>query len=67
MIEDYRRKNAISDRGSAFGAEPKDGAAKARQRNAMERIERVRRELGEPGARRARAHSIERDSFGIGR
>jgi conjugative relaxase-like TrwC/TraI family protein len=67
LIETYRRDNGVVDHDSAFGPEPNGGAAKARQRRAVERTERVRRELGEPGGKRLREHAIERDSYGIGR
>jgi len=68
VIETYRRDNGVSDPASAFGPTPKGGAAKARQRKAMERTERVQRQLREVAAsRRVRGRSAERRSFGIGR
>jgi hypothetical protein len=67
VIETYRRDNAVTDRASAFGPAAKGGAAKARQRKAMERTERVQRQLREVAVRqRVRERSAER-SFGIGR
>ncbi len=67
VIETYRRDNGVTDRASAFGPAAKGGAAKARQRKAMEQVERVWRQLNRQKAREAaRARSNER-SLGIGR
>jgi len=61
VIETYRRDNGVTDRVSAFGPEPKGGAAKACQRKAMERTERVQRQLREVSVRqRVRERSVER-------
>jgi conjugative relaxase-like TrwC/TraI family protein len=68
VIETYRRDNGVTDRASAFGPAAKGGAAKARQRKAMERIERVQRQLREVAVRqRVRERSMEGRGFGIGR
>jgi conjugative relaxase-like TrwC/TraI family protein len=67
IIETYRRDNGVTDRASAFGPAAKGGAAKARQRKAMERTERVQRQLREVRVRqRVRERAAER-SFGISR
>jgi AAA domain-containing protein len=68
VIETYRRDNGVSDGASAFGPEPKGGAAKARQRKAMERAERVQRLLRDLKVRQwVRERSVEGRGFGIGR
>jgi conjugative relaxase-like TrwC/TraI family protein len=68
VIETYRRDNGVTDRANAFGPAAKGGAAKARQRKAMERTERVQRQLREVAVRqRVRERSVERGLFGIGR
>ncbi len=68
VIETYRRDNGVTDRASAFGPAAKGGAAKARQRKAMERTERVQRQLREVAVRqRVRERSMEGRTFGIGR
>jgi hypothetical protein len=68
VIETYRRDNGVTDRASAFGPAAKGGAAKARQRKAMERTERVQRQLREVAVRqRVRERSVEGRGFGIGR
>jgi len=68
VIETYRRDNGVTDRASAFGPAAKGSAAKARQRRAMERTERVQRQLREVAVRqRVRERSVERGLFGIGR
>ncbi|MGC1166328.1 MAG: MobF family relaxase [Solirubrobacterales bacterium] len=67
VIETYRRDNGVTDRASAFGPAAKGGAAKARQRKAMERTERVQRQLRDLRVRqRVRERAAER-SFGISR
>ena len=67
VIETYRRDNGVSDRTTAFGPEPKGGAAKARQHKAMERTARLQRQLREVAVRkRVLERSAER-SMGIGR
>jgi conjugative relaxase-like TrwC/TraI family protein len=67
VIETYRRDNGVTDRASAFGPAAKGGAAKARQRKAMERTERVQRQLRDLRVRqRVRERAAER-SFGITR
>jgi hypothetical protein len=67
VIETYRRDNGVTDWVSAFGPAAKGGADKARQRKAIERTERVQRQLREVAVRqRVRERSVER-SFGIGR
>jgi conjugative relaxase-like TrwC/TraI family protein len=67
VIETYRRDNGVTDRVSAFGPAAKGGAAKARQRTAMERTERVQRQLRDVRVRqRVRERAAER-SFGITR
>jgi hypothetical protein len=67
LIETYRRDNGVTDRASAFGPAAKGGAAKARQRKAMERTERVQRQLRDLRVRqRVRERAAER-SFGITR
>jgi conjugative relaxase-like TrwC/TraI family protein len=66
VIETYRRDNGVSDRTSAFGPAAQGGAAKARQRKAMERTERVQRQLREVAVRqRVRERSVEVRGFGI--
>ena len=68
VIETYRRDNGVTDRVSAFGPAAKGGAAKVRQRKAMERTERVQHQLREVAVRqRVRERSVERRGFGIGR
>lgn len=68
VIEAYRRDNGVTDRASAFGPAAKGGATKARQRKAMERTERVQRQLREVAVRqRVRERSVERRGFRIGR
>jgi conjugative relaxase-like TrwC/TraI family protein len=67
VIETYRRDNGVTDRASVFGPAAKGGAAKARQRKAMERTERVQRQLRDVRVRqRVRERAAER-SFGITR
>jgi conjugative relaxase-like TrwC/TraI family protein len=45
-IERYRHRHGVADRTSAFGPEPKGGAARARHRQASESIQRAQRSLG---------------------
>jgi conjugative relaxase-like TrwC/TraI family protein len=68
VIETYRRDNGVTDRSSAFGPAAKGGAAKARQRKAMERTERVQRQLREVAVRqKATDRGLARRSLDIGR
>ena len=64
VIETYRRDNGVTDRANAFGPAAKGGAAKARQRKAMERTERVQRQLREVRVRQ-RVRERAARSFGI--
>lgn len=46
QIEGYRQRNGIKDPSRAFGRESKRGAERARQEQALRRLQRVQRDLG---------------------
>ncbi len=45
-IEGYRQERGVKDRSRAFGAEPKDGAERARREAQLRQLRQVQRELG---------------------
>jgi AAA domain len=65
QIEAYRQQNGVKDPSRAFGPKAKQGAERARQEQALRRLQQTQRALG-LGQYAARGRGIER-SLGIGR
>lgn len=65
QIETYRQKHGVKDQTKPFGQESKRGAERARQQQALRRLQQVQKALG-LGQHAARARAIGR-GMGIGR